>query len=258
MQPTWLCRLKLDVAALQATKVSCCPASTDGVFASCAPKLKNNTLSKAIQTADGTYILPEIGSKVLVAFCMGRMESPYVIGSIWNQTNALPAETANENNTVKTVITKGGNRITVSDEEGKERICVRTKGELAIELDDENQKISAGDKDGNNVWTVDAKEGKMALTAKKEISFTVNGKQMLLLDGNSGKAELKADSIKAEAGQKLQLKGQNTSLEGSSTKISGQSIKAEAQTSLELKGTAALKAESSGMMELKGSMMKLN
>lgn len=206
----------------------------------------------------GTYILPEIGSKVLVAFCMGRMESPYVIGSIWNQTNALPAETANENNTVKTVITKGGNRITVSDEEGKERICVRTKGELAIELDDENQKISAGDKDGNNVWTVDAKEGRMTLTAQKEISFAVNGKQMLLLDGNGGKAELKADSIKAEAGQKLQLKGQNTSLEGSSTKIGGQSIKAEAQTSLELKGTASLKAESSGMVELKGSMMKLN
>lgn len=206
----------------------------------------------------GTYLLPEIGAKVLVAFCMGQPESPYVIGSIWNQTNALPTETANENNTVKTFITKGGNRITVSDEEGKERICVRTKGELSITLDDENQKISAGDKDGDNAWTVDAKEGVLKLSAKKKIVLAANGKEMLALDGNGGKAGLKADTVAVEAGQKLTLKGQNTSLEGSSTKISGQSIKAEAQTSLELKGTASLKAQSSGMMELKGTMMKLN
>ena len=81
---------------------------------------------------------------------------------------------------------------------------------------------------------------------------------MLTLNGERGDVSVSADNVKAEAGQKLKLKGQNASVEGSSVGIKGQNVKAEAQASLELKGTASLKAESSGIFQAKGSMMKLN
>ncbi len=208
--------------------------------------------------AYGAYLLPEIGSQVVLAFYLGQMKSPYVIGCLWNQTNVLPADAANENNTVKTLITRGGNRITISDEEGKERITVKTKGELEADFDDESSRISLSDKDGENTLCLDAKEGILTLAAKKKAVFKVGGKEWLTLDGNSSKLTVKADNIGVEAGQKLELKGQNTKLSGSSTKIDGQNVKLEAQASLGLKGSASLKAESSGIMELKGSMMKLN
>lgn len=206
----------------------------------------------------GAYLLPEIGAQVLVAFYMGQPQSPYVIGCLWNQTNTLPTDAAKENNTVKTFRTKGGNCIEISDEEGKEKIAVRTKAEHTILLDDENQQITFQDKEGKNAVTLDAKEGTLTVKADKKAVFSVGGKEMLILNGEKGEVSISADNIKAEAGQKLKLKGQNASVEGSSIELKGQNVKAEAQASLELKGTASLKAESSGILQAKGSMMKLN
>lgn len=206
----------------------------------------------------GTYLLPEIGAQVLIAFQMGQDSSPFVIGCIWDKKNVLPKKTADQKNKIKSFSTKGGNKIIISDEEGKEKITVSTKGKLVMELDDEKQKISLHDKEGNNAATLDAKNGVMTFESKKKAVFKINGKEMLVLDGEGKKATLKADQIKAEATQKLHLKGQNTTLEGSSTTIKGQNVKLESQASLSLKGTASLKAESSGIAQIKGSMLKLN
>lgn len=206
----------------------------------------------------GAYLLPEVGDQVIVAFHMGQSRSPYVIGSLYHQGHALPPGAADEKNTVKIFCTKGGNCIVLRDEEGKENITVKTKAEHTIELDDENQKISIRDKENKNSIVLSAKDGTLTFSAEKRAVFSVGGKEMLVLDGDRKEAALKADSISAQAGQKLALKGQNTSLEGSSTTIKGQNIKAEAQAGLTLKGTASLKAESSGIFQAKGSVMKLN
>lgn len=206
----------------------------------------------------GTYLLPEVGSYVLLAFHMGQQNSPYVIGCIWNQQNALPDETADEQNTKKGILTKGGNRFLISDEEGKEKITVTTKKGFSLELDDENEMICVSDSSGDNKMIVKAKEGSLIYSADKSMLFRVNGKELLKLDGESGKIGLQADQITAEAGQKLKLKGQNISMEGSSARVSGQNIKLEAQASLECKGTSSFQAQSSGIAQIKGSMIKLN
>ncbi len=206
----------------------------------------------------GMYLLPEIGDRVIVAFYMGQSQSPYVIGSLYHETNVLPPDAADEKNTVKVLYTKGGNCIVINDTEGKEKITIKTKAEHTIELDDENQKISFRDKQEKNSIVMNAKEGTMTFQAEKKAVFKVGGKEMLTLDGEGKAATLSTDNINVKAGQKIKLKGQNITLDGSSTQIKGQNIKAEAQASLELKGTASLKAESSGMFQAKGSLMKLN
>lgn len=206
----------------------------------------------------GAYLLPEIGDQVLVGFVYGRIKSAYVIGCLWNQTNTLPKDSANEKNTQKIFLTKGGNQICISDEKEKEKISILTKGGLKIEMDDENQKINIQDKEAENEVKLDAKNGAAEFTLKKKVLFKVNGKEMLVLDGEGKKVSINADTIGIEAGQKLQLKGQNTAVEGSSMALKGQDIKIESQAALALKGTASLKAESSGMAEIKGTMLKLN
>lgn len=206
----------------------------------------------------GCYFLPEIGSQVLLAFHMGDINCPIVIGSLWNQTDVLPPKTANDKNTIKRIQTKGGNSITISEEKGKEKITIQTKGELKAELDDENQKIVFQDKETKNSITLDGKKGELQFKSEKKAVFNINGADMLVLDGDGKTAEIKTGNITLQADQALKMKGQTMNLEGSSSEIKGQSIKMEAQAAMAIKGTASLKAESSGITEIKGSMLKLN
>ena len=206
----------------------------------------------------GTYFLPEIGSQVLLAFHMGDINCPIVIGSLWNQTDVVPPETANEKNTVKKIKTKGGNVITISEESGKEKISIQTKGELKAELDDENQKIILQDKEGKNAISIDAKNGTMNFKCEKKAVFNINGQPMLTLDGEGKAVKIKAGKIEIEADQSLTMKGQTAGLDGNSLKIQGQQLELTAKASMAIKANASLKAESSGMTEIKGSMLKLN
>ena len=206
----------------------------------------------------GTYFLPEIGSQVLLAFHMGDINCPIVIGSLWNQTDVIPPETANEKNTVKKIKTKGGNVITISEESGKEKISIQTKGELKAELDDENQKIILQDKEGKNAISIDAQNGTMNFKSEKKAVFNINGQPMLTLDGEGKAVKVKAGKIEVEADQSLTMKGQTASLDGNSLKIQGQQLELTAKVSMAIKANASLKAESSGMTEIKGSMLKLN
>ncbi|MFR5601850.1 MAG: phage baseplate assembly protein V [Lachnospiraceae bacterium] len=206
----------------------------------------------------GQYFLPEIGSQVLVAFHMGDVNCPIVLGCLWNQTDVIPPETANEKNTVKLIKTKGGNTIRIFEESGKEKITVETKGKLKLEMDDENQKILLQDEKGENGISIDAKNGEMQFTAKKKAGFNINGKEMFTLDGGGQTATVKTGTIDLAADQNLKMKAQTLKQEGSNTEIKGQNIKIESQASLGIKGTASLKAESSGMTEVKGTMVKIN
>lgn len=206
----------------------------------------------------GTYFLPEIGSQVLLAFHMGDINCPIVIGSLWNQTDVVPPETANEKNTVKKIKTKGGNVITISEESGKEKISIQTKGELKAELDDENQKIILQDKEGKNTISIDSKNGTMNFKSEKKAVFNINGQPMLTLDGEGKAVKIKAGKIEIEADQSLTMKGQTAGLDGNSLKIQGQQLELTAKASMAIKANASLKAESSGMTEIKGSMLKLN
>lgn len=206
----------------------------------------------------GTYFLPEIGSQVLLAFHMGDINCPIVIGSLWNQTDVIPPETANEKNTVKKIKTKGGNVITISEESGKEKISIQTKGELKAELDDENQKIILQDKEGKNAISIDAQNGTMNFKSEKKAVFNINGQPMLTLDGEGKAVKIKAGKIEVEADQSLTMKGQTAGLDGNSLKIQGQQLELTAKVSMAIKANASLKAESSGMTEIKGSMLKLN
>lgn len=190
----------------------------------------------------GYYALPEVGTEVVLAFQMGRRNCPIVLGCIWNQQNALPKETANENNTVKKLLTKGGCEIQLSEEEGKEQILIQTPKGLKLLLEDENETIQLGDKDGKSGVSVDAKNGAVTILADKTLEFKVGGNVMLSLNGSSKAIDIKGGKLSCNADQSLELKGQTLKLEGTSTQI---------------KGSGTLKLEADGTAQLKGAMVQL-
>ncbi len=206
----------------------------------------------------GVYFLPEIGSQVLVAFHMGDINCPIVVGCLWNHEDAAPPGAVSEHNSVKTIRTRGGSRIVITEEEGKETVTVETPGDQKIVLDDGEGRISLQDKERKNVVTVDTKNGVLAFACEKKAVFTVAGQEMLVLDGGSRKAELRAGSVRIDGSQDVTVKGQVLTAEGAQAELKGQTVRVDSQTTLNMRGAAALKAESSGIAEVSGAMVKLN
>lgn len=202
----------------------------------------------------GAYWLPEVGDEVLLAFRLGDLSRPYVIGSLWGGDNKIPSETANAKNTIQRIKTKGGHEIVFSAEKDKERLEIHTPKNLKITLEDETQTILIQDKDGKNMLKVNGQEGGIEITAENAISFNSScGGAFLKLDGSEKKAILKADTISLESLQHLQIKGKGTlELTG------GTSLSAKSDGALNLTGSASLSVKSGGVLELKSALVKIN
>ena len=191
----------------------------------------------------GAYWLPEVGDEVILAFNMGDVNKPYVLGSLWNNKDKIPEKTAAEKNDVKRIKTKGGHEIVFQEEKNKESILIHTPGNMKMTLEDEKKIINIQDEKGENILQIDSKNKKIVIKAKEAITLDAGGKALLELDGKGDKVVLKAGSIEIEAKQTLKLKGQNFNGEGNS---------------VSLKGTASFKVESSATLELKGTLVKIN
>ncbi len=189
----------------------------------------------------GVYILPEVGAEVVVAFQLGDRNCPVMLGTLWNKTNTIPKETANKDNSIKLIQTPSGCMVRFSEEKGKEKIEIQTPGELKVVLDDEKQTVELADKDGKNKILLDSKGGEVSVIADKKLSLKAGGKEILVMDSNQ--AAFKTGTVKIEAQQSLNIKGQSSKIEGAS---------------VEVKANGTLKMEASGITQVKGSMLKLN
>lgn len=190
----------------------------------------------------GSYALPEIGSEVLVGFIMGDMENAVVLGCLHNSESPIPEKTANEKNTVKEIRTKGGYELVISEEKGKEKLSVKTPGEQMLMIDDENQKIEIRDKQGKETIVIDGKANMVSIAGEKKIELASKSAK-LVLDGSSNKIELNASQISINGKQTTEVQGQSLKIEG---------------TSVEIKAKGTMKAEASGVAQLKGAMVKIN
>lgn len=189
----------------------------------------------------GAYLLPEVGAEVVIAFNMGDRNCPIIIGSLWNQKNQLPEETAQKENGTKLFQTKGGHKVLFSEEKDKEKLKIQTPGGLTLCLEDAEKTMILSDAEGENQITIGGKEGSLSMDAKKSITISVGGKKQILIEDDS--VTIKAGNLILEGQQGVKLKGQTFHAEG---------------TSMNLKAGGTLKMESSGMTEVKGSMVKIN
>ncbi|MEG1972826.1 MAG: hypothetical protein RR315_06655, partial [Oscillospiraceae bacterium] len=114
-----------------------------------------------------------------------------------------------DKNTNKMLNTKGGIKLLLSDEKDKEAISVKSPKELTIILADEKEIISLTDKNGDNVLTIDSKNGAITLTAKQKIVLKA-GNCELTLDGQGGSFGIKGDKVEISGNQTVDIKANQT------------------------------------------------
>lgn len=117
----------------------------------------------------GTFLMPEVGDEVLVAFEQGDFNHPYIIGFLWNGKDKPP-----ENDTKKRVIkTKSGHRIELNDNSGQEKIVIESQGGQRIEINDiPAGSITIKTKLGNEIKLDESAGGSISLTAIKDITLS--------------------------------------------------------------------------------------
>ena len=99
----------------------------------------------------GSWFLPEVDDEVLVAFEAGHPARPVVVGALWNGRDRPPV-TADSDNTVKLLRTRGGSELRFDDTTGAETVSVRTAAGQSIALTTEGGgSVRVSDGHGNIV-----------------------------------------------------------------------------------------------------------
>jgi uncharacterized protein involved in type VI secretion and phage assembly len=144
----------------------------------------------------GLYLLPEVDDEVLVGFAHGRLDSPFVIGALWNGKDKPPENNSDGKNNRRSLTSRSGHVIRLTDTQGEERIEIL-------------------DKSGKNSVVVDTKSNTVTISADTDVVVrATKGKLTLAGDGgveiSSGKGDVKVTAgkgVEVKANAKLVLKG---------------------------------------------------
>ena len=182
----------------------------------------------------GTLVLPEVGDEVLVGFEHGDFEAPYVFGGLYNSKDTSPKLT-------KEPIDGNSGQVTT-------RGFVSRKGHKLEFAEDDGIILSSGD--AKFVVKIDQKNQVIEVTSGK--SVTVKAQNGVSIDAGTGPLELK--------GQKVTVKSQtDASVEaGTQLKLNGTAgVKVEGAT-VSVAGQGQTELSASGVVTVRGSLVKIN
>lgn len=88
----------------------------------------------------GAFLIPDVGSEVLLAFVAGDPGSPVVIGNLWNGSTGLPERLPADSVDRWTLSGKNGTRIAITEQsQGQEKVEIQLpSGAVAATLTDAN------------------------------------------------------------------------------------------------------------------------
>ncbi|MUT65924.1 hypothetical protein GOM71_08265 [Paenibacillus sp. NEAU-GSW1] len=174
----------------------------------------------------GTLFIPEVNDEVLVAFLMGRVDSPVVIGSLWNDKDKPP--TSHEKNDIRQIKTRAGHEITFQDTDSDGKITIKSKEGHLLEMEEKSDTIKLQTKD--------------------------QAQSIVMTGGASGSITVKAGT------SKIVMSNQgDVSIEGTkSVTVKGAKVAVEAQASLTLESGGMLEMKANGIVTIKGGMVKIN
>lgn len=142
----------------------------------------------------GIFFLPEIDDEVLVLFEHGDINTPYVIGSLWNGKDLPPETNSDGKNNIRIIKSRSGHKIKIDDTDG-------------------NEKIEIVDKTGKNMINIDSKDNKILLKSDKDIEISaangnviINAKDLVVKSSASAKIESSA-GMDLKASASMNIKG---------------------------------------------------
>ena len=176
----------------------------------------------------GAFVIPEVGSQVVVSFIAENLKHPVVLGCLYTSTKKPYTSTEEENN-LKAFVTRSKMKIEFNEEE--KEISISTPEGNNIVLNENKQEILIEDQNDNQIKT---SSSGIELKSKKDIKITSGGSLQL---SAQGKVDISSTAD-------LSVKGLN--------------INQEADVGFSAKATANLELNSSGVAVLKGSIIQIN
>ncbi|MDB5054005.1 MAG: hypothetical protein JWM44_2055 [Bacilli bacterium] len=174
----------------------------------------------------GSLFIPEVGDVVLVAFHMGDIREPFVIGMLWDADQTSPE--GEKKNNVRKIKSREGHEIIFGDDAADGKITIKTKKGQIVELQDKSDIINIAEKSGNN--SIEIKGGSANEITIKSSSSTIT----------------------------LNAKGDISIESSKSLKLKSTQVQIEASAQLTLKAGASLDIKSDGIINIKGSLVKIN
>lgn len=186
----------------------------------------------------GAVVLPEVGDEVLVGFEHGHFDAPYVLGGLYNGSDAPP----------KTPFDLvDGNSGAVAG-----RVFVSRTGHR-VELAE-----SAGGQDGIRLVTSDGKyllqldKAGTQIVVRSDGTVTINGSKGVKIDAGTGPLELSGQSVKITSATDASVEARA----GLTLKATTQATLDAAKVTVNAKASAQL--TSSGEAVVRGSMVRIN
>ncbi|MAM30678.1 MAG: type VI secretion protein VgrG [Flavobacteriaceae bacterium] len=175
----------------------------------------------------GAYFMPEVGDEVVLGFMNEDPRFPIILGSVYSSKLASP-ETPDENNTIKTLVTKS--KLQLKFDEEKKSITVLTPGGNTMVFSDEDEAITITDQNNNKIEM-----------------------------NSSGISMESPSSINIKATEEVSIQGATISINGDqSISASGGTVDISADMSASLKGSAECAISSDGNLTAKGLMVMIN
>ncbi|GAB4024296.1 type VI secretion system Vgr family protein [Spirosoma gilvum] len=186
---------------------------------------------------EGMLFVPEIDAQVMIGYESNLAEYPYVMTSLYPKKNGI--DYTYRDNIQKTIQTKAGNKISLYDKDGEEKIELTN-----VNKDDTRILLSFS---GDGKITIET-QGVVHIEGK---DIEVKAQNNITLEAQNN-IELKAtNEVKIEGTAKVNVKGAQVQAEADATA----EIKANGQLSLQ--GTqTSLKGDA--MVEVKGGVIMLN
>lgn len=146
----------------------------------------------------GSFYLPEVDDEVLLAFELGDVRFPYVVGMLWNGKDTPRYNNSDGKNDERVITSRSGHEFVFNDNDQQGKVVIHTKKNHIITLDDSTggEKISIVDKTGSNSVEIDSVQNSIAV--KSGLKLTIESQVI----------EIKAGAtMKIEAGATMTIKG---------------------------------------------------
>jgi len=127
----------------------------------------------------GSWIVPDVNDEVLIVFEGGDTRRPYVVGALWNGSDAPPESMDGSGNNYKKVLrSRNGVKVTLDDQDGQEQFICETPGGQKITLKDGPGSVEIVDSNGNSIKLESA-----GVTVTASAKVTVNASQVAVSAG---------------------------------------------------------------------------
>ncbi|HYJ03863.1 MAG TPA: phage baseplate assembly protein V [Chthoniobacterales bacterium] len=127
----------------------------------------------------GSWFVPDVDDEVLVSFEGGDVRRPFVLGGLWNGSDAPPESMDGGGRNFKKVLrSRNGVKITLDDQDGQEKLILETPGGQKITMKDGPGAVEIVDSNGNSM-----KLETSGITITAAAKVTVNAGQVAVSAG---------------------------------------------------------------------------